>query len=244
MALSGLLTWWRLLMRPITSNLPPSLLAYPLLFSLLVLGITLPGNARAESLYVIDSLIINLRAGQSAGHASIANLTSGARLELLESGQEYSRVRTSDGKEGWVLNQYLSKTPTAKQRLAELEPKLARFEAENTKLKAELAGITGRHGELDTTYQKVATEHKTLNEELERLRRVSAEPLKLEQENQTMKKDLLELRNDYELLRQEHQLMSDNSDREWFLTGAGVIVLGIIIGLIAPSLRGKKKSSW
>jgi SH3 domain protein len=39
-------------------------------------------------------------------------------------------------------------------------------------------------------------------------------------------------------------VLQDSSNREWFLTGAGVIIIGILIGLIAPRLRPKKKSGW
>ena len=73
---------------------------------------------------------------------------------------------------------------------------------------------------------------------------MAAKPLKLENENQLLKKQLLELESAHELLRQENQMLGDSSDREWFLNGALVIILGIIIGLILPRLRTRKKSSW
>ena len=59
-----------------------------------------------------------------------------------------------------------------------------------------------------------------------------------------MKKEFLDLENEHTLLSQETQMLRDSSDREWFLNGAGVIIFGIIIGLIAPRLRTRKKSSW
>ena len=200
--------------------------------------------AQAETRYVVDELVITLRTGQSTEYQIISTLPSGTKLELLETGDTYSRVRAPDGKEGWVLNQYISKNPTARMQLAEAQSRVSSLESENARLKSELENATSKGKQLDTAYQKLDTEHKSLTDELERLRRVSAQPLKLENENQGLKKDLLELENEYELLRQEHQLLTDSSDREWFLTGAGVIVLGILIGLIAPKLRTRKKSSW
>jgi SH3 domain protein len=73
---------------------------------------------------------------------------------------------------------------------------------------------------------------------------VAAKPLKLENENQRLKKELLELESKHELLLQENQMLGDSSDRDWFLNGAGVIIIGILIGLIAPRIKPRKKSSW
>jgi len=45
-------------------------------------------------------------------------------------------------------------------------------------------------------------------------------------------------------LLQENQSLKDRTARDWFMVGAGVILLGMIIGLIIPRIRWRKKSSW
>lgn len=202
------------------------------------------GSASAETVYVIDNLIITMRSGQSTQHQIIRTWPSGTRLEVLETGDKYSRVKGPDDTEGWVLNQYLSKTPTAKIRLAAAEKKLAKLEAENARLKSEMNKVSGSEANVSKELNELTRKHKKTTEELTRLRRVAAKPLKLENENQRIKKELLDLENEHELLRQETQMLRDSSDREWFLNGALVIVAGIIIGLIAPRLKPRKKSSW
>lgn len=201
-------------------------------------------SAHGETKYVIDHLIINLRSGQSDEHRIIRTLPSGTRLEVLETTTDYSRVRTEDGTEGWVLNQYISSTPTAKQLLASAEAKLAGLEKENAELKKSLTDVSAKEAEASKQYKQLAGERKKFTEELENLRRVAAKPLQLENENQQIKKQLLDLENEHELLRRENQMLNDSSDREWFLTGAVVIIGGIVLGLILPSLRPRKKSSW
>jgi SH3 domain protein len=216
--------------------------------SLIVLSLCLLAavatTARAETLYVVDDLIITLRTGQSTQHQILETLHSGTKLQLLETGEEYSKVRAPDGKEGWVLNQYISKKPTAKLLLAAAESKVDKLEDENTLLKTELQTLTGKKAELESSYQKVSSEQKNLSKELERLGQVAAQPLKLQKENEDLKKQLAELKNSYQKLNQEHQALTADNERQWFLTGAGVIVLGIFIGLIAPRLRPRKKSKW
>lgn len=200
--------------------------------------------AHAETKYVVDQLIINLRSGQGDEFRIIRTLPSGTKLEILETNTDYSRVRLTDGTEGWVLNQYISSTPIAKQLLAAAEAKAAKLEEENTRLKKDLSEVSAKEAEVSKQHQDVSSEQKKLAEELNQLRRVAAKPAQIENENQQLKKQLLDLENEHELLRRENQMLNDSSDREWFLTGAGVIIGGIILGLILPSLRPRKKSSW
>jgi SH3 domain protein len=200
--------------------------------------------ATAEVRYVVDRLSITMRSGQSTQHQILRFWPSNTQLELLKSGEKYSRVQGPDGSEGWVLNQYLTAKPTAKLRLAATQAKLISLEKENTRLQTELKTLHSQQGELGTQLKKLHGEDKKQADELTHLQRVAAKPLKLENENQRLKKEVLDLENERELLRQENQMLTDSSDREWFLNGAGVIILGIIIGLITPRLRLRKKSSW
>ncbi len=201
-------------------------------------------TAQAETRYVVDVLIITLRSGQSTQNQILETLPSGTKLELLETAKEYSKVRAPDGKVGWVLNQYISKKPTAKLLLSAAESKAARLEEENVRLTADLKTSTSKNAELESAYQKMSSEQQKLSAELERLGQAAAQPLKLQKENEALKKQLAELKNSYQKLNLENQTMKTEYQRQWFITGAGVIVLGIFIGLIAPWLRPKKRSRW
>ena len=206
--------------------------------------LVLMSSASAESVYVIDNLIINMRSGASEQHRIIKTWPSSTRFEVLEKGEPFSLVRGPGDVEGWILNQYVSSEPTAKLKLAIAEKKLAKLEAENASLKSDFTKVSGSESSMSTELKNLKQEHKKLNDELTHLRSVAAKPLKLENENQRLKKDLLDLENEHELLRQESQMLRDSSDREWFLNGALVIIAGIVIGLIAPRLRPRKKTSW
>jgi SH3 domain protein len=39
-------------------------------------------------------------------------------------------------------------------------------------------------------------------------------------------------------------VLSGRNNQSWFLVGAGVLFGGVVIGLIAPSLRRKRRSDW
>ncbi|NOX76837.1 MAG: TIGR04211 family SH3 domain-containing protein [Gammaproteobacteria bacterium] len=215
---------------------------YRLILGLCLFSLTI--TASAEVRYVIDNLIITMRSGQSTQHQVLRTWPSNTQLEILETTKKYSRVRGPDGTEGWVLNQYITAKPTAKLRLAATQKKLARAEKENARLTTELTKLQNQENALSKQQRELSSDNKKQLDELTHLRRVAAKPLKLENENQRLKKGLLELEGQHELLRQENQMLTDSSDRDWFLNGAGVVVLGIIIGLVAPRLRMRKKSKW
>jgi len=201
-------------------------------------------ETHAETRYVIDKLIITMRSGQSNKHQVLRTWPSNTKLEILETGEKYSKARGPDGTEGWVLNQYITSKPTAKLRLDNALQKLAKVEKENAQLKAEVATLRSKESKLGNQRNRLSRDNKKQLDELTHLRRVAAKPLKLENENQRLKKELLALESKHELLQQENQMLGDSSDRDWFLNGAGVIILGIIIGLIAPRIKPRKKSSW
>lgn len=200
--------------------------------------------ATAETRYVIDKLIINMRSGQSNQHKILRTWASGTKFEILEVGELFSNARGPDGTEGWVLNQYITTKPTAKLRLTVAQQQLAKIKSDNAQLQKALNEAKTKEGSLSKQQSQLSHDNKKQTAELKHLRRVAAKPLKLENENQRLKKELLALESEHDLLQQENQMLGDSSDREWFLNGAGVIVLGIILGLIIPSLRTRKKSSW
>ena len=213
-------------------------------FLVLLCLVLFASAAQAESVYVVDKLIITMRSGQGNQYQIVRTWPSGTKLDVLETAEQYTRVRGPDNTEGWVLNQYIQSQPTAKILLDAAQSKLAKLEAENAKLKKETGSTSETNSALSKELNDLQGKYKKQENELTRLRSVAAKPLKLDNENQQLKKDNLKLENERELLRQENQVLQDSSDRDWFINGALVIIAGIVIGLIAPRLRPRKKSSW
>ena len=109
---------------------------------------------------------------------------SNTKLEILETGDKYSKARGPDGTEGWVLNQYITAKPTAKLRLATAQQKLAKAQKENTRLSADLAALQNKEGTLNKQKSQLSRDNKKQMDELKHLRRVAAKPLKLENEKE------------------------------------------------------------
>ncbi len=80
--------------------------------------------------------------------------------------------------------------------------------------------------------------------QLERITRLSAETIQVDQQNTELKKRLAESEQQIEKLQSENRQLASRANREWFLIGGAVLVAGLLLGLILPRISWRKKSSW
>ena len=213
---------------------------------LFVLLVAISGLAQAETRYVSDRLEIQMRTGKGTQFKILRMLPSGTRLEVLEVDQEngYTRVRSPGGVEGWVLSRYLMKGKAARDRLAEAEKKLARLELENRKLSGSVGELQNEKGNIDQERGALSKENRKLSQELDTIRRTASSALAIDAENKELKSKIVAYERQAQTLKQENEGLKDRTARDWFMVGAGVVILGMIIGLIIPRIRWRKKSSW
>lgn len=204
---------------------------------------TLPVAANTK--YVSDELVINMRSGKGNSFKIIKIIKSGTPLVVLESDSGYTRARTPQGVEGWVLTRFLIDTPVAREQLAKAIQDVAEMKEQYESMKTELSTIKNERDTLSSSEQALLKNKSKLNTELAKLKKIAARPMQLEAENDQLRNDLLKIEAEMRLLKQEYQTLEDNSDQEWFMTGAGVLFGGMILGLIFPKLRsGQKKANW
>lgn len=194
-------------------------------------------------LYVTDHIVILLRAGPSNKHKILKSIGSGTPLDALDTEGEYTKVR-SDGKEGWVLSRHLSKQPIAKQRLTQVQNKLDALKKQHEETKQQLEQVQQENETLKKNLEGWSQEKAQMSEELERVKDVAAKPLELSSANKDLAMQAVSMENKVELMKQEIQVLRNDSDKQWFMTGAGVVMLGIIIGMIIPKFRRHRRSDW
>jgi SH3 domain protein len=88
------------------------------------------GCAAAETLYVTDILRLGIHEASDTSDRPFDSLVSGAPLEIIERTPNFARVRTVEGREGWVKSAYLVTEKPAQARLAELEAELGVLRSE------------------------------------------------------------------------------------------------------------------
>ncbi len=213
---------------------------------ILVLLLGLVTSATAETRYVSDRLEIQMRTGKGTQFRIMRMLPSGTAVEILETDQEngYTRIRAPGGVEGWVLSRLLMKGQAAREKLAAAEKRLARLELENRKLNSSFAGLKKEKGGTDQELRKFSKENRKLGQELENIRRTASSSLAIDAENRELKSRIVAYERQVQSLQQENSGLKDRTARDWFMVGAGVVILGMVIGLIVPRIRWRKKSSW
>ena len=218
-----------------------------LVISLCLTSLTLltPLQANAASKYVSDQLRITMRTGQGNQFQIIKALVSGMKLEVLEETETgYTKVKTDDGQEGWVRSQYLADEPIAADKLAYAQSRLAKTKDRNKALKEELAALRKDKIKLDSEHSALMTKHTSASKELSHLNKVAARPKQLARENRELHEKYAQISDELVLVKQENQVLKDRSQRNWFITGAGVLIIGMLVGLIIPKFRFKSKDSW
>ncbi len=209
-------------------------------FTLLFLALSF--TAAAETRYVSDHLLITLRTGMGTEYQVIKSLPSGTRLELIEESGEYSHVRTEDGVEGWARNQYLTDNPIARDQLADAQQKLEKLQETRKQLQQQLKDLKGEKATVVKERDTLTSDLEKLKKELDGLQKVAAQPIQTARENEQLKKRLDALQQEASQLTEENKRLTDTSQRDWFLTGAGVLGGGLLLGLLLPLLRPRRKT--
>jgi len=216
------------------------------IFFLVSCLLVLSGNAVAETRYVSDTLEITMRSGKGTSFGITRMLRSGTPVEVLNVDKKsgYTQVRTNSGKEGWVLSRFLMKGQAARERLATAEKKLAELELENRKVTTAMAALKEEKVALETNLAALEGESRGVSQELAEIRRTASSALAIDSENKDMKGRMVSLERQLQTVQQENEALKDRTARDWFMVGAAVVLLGIIVGLIIPKIRFRKKSSW
>lgn len=203
-------------------------------------------NAFGQSAWVTDEFEVTLRTGPSTSNAIRVSLSSGTRLEILETLPEegYTRVRTQGGTEGWVITRYLMNEPSAREQLADLTAQLSSASDEGSSLATQLNGIRSEYREAEQTISRLEREKTELEAEIAEIRRTAANVLAIDSQNKVLQEDLTNSQISIDRLNEEVRTLSGQSTRNWFVAGAGVLVIGMLLGLWLPRMRTKRRSGY
>ncbi|MES1925788.1 TIGR04211 family SH3 domain-containing protein [Salinisphaera sp. T31B1] len=198
--------------------------------------------ATAATRYVSDELSINMRRGPGTGYRITQLLDAGEKLETLSEDSGWTQIRTAGGATGYVLTRFLSDEPAARTQIDQLKAQTQQLESENADLKSELSEALSGSEELGNTKRELVAENKSLSSQLQQIRETSADAIRISDENEKFREQLLSMRSDNERLRHENEALQ--SRREGMKIGALIMIGGIVVGLLLPLFRKRRKGSW
>jgi SH3 domain protein len=198
--------------------------------------LNLPASA-AEDLYVTDTLKVTVRTGPSLENKILHVLESGDKVALLEKGEQgWGKVQLSDGTEGWMKYQYLQPEQTAALKLKTLNP-------ENQEdLTTRLNELIQANQALTRKLEEAENKKAESEEKLEALKVESQGVLDLQQAHENLKQEFEAQTTKLDEMTTEVDSLKFSNNLQWFLAGAGVLILGWLIGL-AMGKRKKRYSS-
>lgn len=177
----------------------------------MTLGLCLTVQASwAKNAYVTDWFRISLRRGPSIENKILKFLPSGLPVEVLEPKDGWNRVRLLEGGQGALEGWVLSRYLVTR---LPWEKQVGILKEENTRLKEKIANIDKQWAE------KVRLELGSTRQ---------------------LKEDYEATLKTVQILTKENGNLRSSQRKKWFLTGALVLVCGLIIGLVA----GKRKPSY
>lgn len=213
----------------------------------------------ADTRYVSDRLIISVREGQDQNAAVLGYLETGAPVELLEEKEDFLRIRTEDGIEGWVRTQYIVSEKPKVLIIDNLKNEIEALNKEIQTIKNEQDSASTTLSESKKMYQEKIEELKEevninqkfaakaksdfieLNKKYTNLLDHSKNTEKLIGEVEKLKKLNAELNTEVKSLRKDRKNPFKSNRIQSFIAGAGVLLFGFILG---GSTRKRKRSRF
>ncbi|KJS04110.1 MAG: hypothetical protein VR73_15615 [Gammaproteobacteria bacterium BRH_c0] len=213
---------------------------------LALLLLALPTLSLAQTRYVTDALRVPLRSSPCATCSIVhQGLTPGTALTVINTEDEWTRVTTAQGANGWLPNHYLVNTPVAPGREAAIDANTDSLKSENAQLKNELRELQVAYDALEAEYSLNKETLSALEVELSTVKKISNNALTLQEQNEELIKRSHMLQSEIDVLTASRdQLQSDNTQR-WFMYGGIAVFLGALLATLLPSLRPRRRySEW
>ncbi|WP_336366857.1 TIGR04211 family SH3 domain-containing protein [Marinobacter sp. C2H3] len=202
--------------------------------------------AQARTVWVDDKLYLPVRSGAGTQYRIIENaLPSGTALQVLDTGENYTKVRTPKGTEGWVASQYLSDQPIAADRLKRVSSELEDTKKALDEARSQLAKVTDERDQLQSSESSLSDRTADLQQELRHIKDVASNSLNLERRNQELSQENQKLKNDLEVLTAEKERLEASKESDFMLLGAGLVFGGVLLALVIPMLKPTRKAdNW
>lgn len=183
-------------------------------------------SADSHTRYVVDQVVIIVRDQPLGLGEVIHRLVTGDVMTLTgQSNDDYVEVDLPSGVRGWVDNRYITATPIAR---VELERALQQSRAEQAETEASLV--------------QLSDDYARLGEVLDELRSSAGQPHGFEEEIDQLKQEVAEAIEEAGRLDRKNKELLESEQWQWYLSGAGTLAIGIVIGLAIS--RRRRRSNW
>jgi SH3 domain protein len=197
----------------------------------------------ARTMYVSDTFEIVVRSEKNSesGRNIIKLLPTGTAVEVISMDDSWATIQLSDGRTGYTLKRYLlSRLPykmmadQLQEQVEEQQQRLVTLTEQLTTLQEEHQRLQGSSREQEAQLTDITQKYEQLQQGASQFLQLKAEHTHLTQAYQQSQQQLTELQDSHLVLKKSRNL-------SWFLSGAGVMLAGWIIGMITERFRGRRR---
>jgi SH3 domain protein len=206
-------------------------------------GVTQQGWAAKA--YVTDSFEITLRSGPSNENKIMAMLFSGRPVDIVQTQGEWSQVKVlDDNKEGWVLSRYLINRPPWEVQARKFQEDLAALNAKLSRVQKESADQSQERQSLAGELKKKSEDLEVMSKEYQELKKGAEGYLKLKTLYEVAENNLKSAQDELNKLTAENESLKSSEQNRWFMSGALVLLCGLLIGGIVGRQQKKRRSLY
>lgn len=196
----------------------------------------------ASSLYVAPTAEIAIRRGQGTEYKIVAMVKDGAKVDVIEETGYYKKVRLASGKEGWMLGRFLSPDPPLDSVVEKLRGEKSKWQEKTSAVNLKIEELTLTLNTTQEELNNLRLEREELGEDYATLQRDTADVVQIKQDLERTAGENGTLLEKLAVVEEQYNALKKDSNMYWFLAGAGVLVVGIILGKMPGPSRRRKSS--
>ncbi len=217
-------------------------------FFVLVLlgGASTPTLAQSQNAWIDDELFVPLRSGAGQQYRIVnRGLKTGTGVEIVEWPEDnnWAQVRYQDD-EGWIQKQYLSRSPIARMRLEQLQQRFSTVQSELEAARTEREKLRNERDQLAGENDTLKSDLQQARDRVEHLEELAAEPMRLDKANKELNEKVSALRTELDQAQAQTAMLRDDKTSQQWAMGAGILLLGGILGWIFQSRGNRGRGSW
>jgi len=198
----------------------------------------------ARTMYATDTFEIVVRSErQIVGRNIIKVLSSGVPIEVRDMDDTWATVRLDDGRTGYVEKRHLIDREPYKVAAERLQLEVGQQRERLATLTQQLATLRDEHQRLQKASGLSETQLQTISQKYEQLRQeaTTVQLLETQEKYTDLQRAHAEAQQQLSTLNNAYTSLKSSTRLTWFLSGAGVILLGWLLGMTSERWRGRRR---
>lgn len=209
-----------------------------------LLAIFFATSLYAETAYVSDIQFVSVREGQDNSTRAVERgLRSGTALTVIDRANGHTKVQTPKGNEGWIADYYLTENKVTREKVIEQEAQITELVESKLTIQKQLNQSSSIINKLKKDVSSLSAEKTSLEQKLADLNELTLQAQEIVKDKEVMSFEVDSIMQRLEFAENEATRLRDERQLKWFMIGAGTLVLGVLFGIIAPSMRRKKANN-